>query len=715
MEHFKLYFFAAILRVLSLIATHTPAETGRQLEEEVFARFPFMLAYTEELAYYGLDGLTLDQAERCWAGWLEQWEESAAFLPIRALRSAANLDYATLLLLFVIGLNEEDARFSNLFRALQGGPEGDHPGPSLALLSTLDSWPGSFASGADGFSEMKRALNRLHELNLLEISNPTAPRLDWVYRPLGILWDALHGDLTPFDQPVTISTWCRAVPMLMAPRLQDLVLPETFLAALSRIPALVTQGELQTIVLRGPQHNDRQLVLQALAGLLGLGSLMMDEFAPFSEEHWKIVGSLAILTGCMPIISFELAPGETAQLPNLSGYSGPIGVVAGRQGGLIGPRAERLLALNLDLPDLPSRRRLWKAALTGWPCSPDVIPTAASLRLTRGSIRRAARLAHTAASLSGHSELTPDDIQQAIRLLNRQSLETLAHRLDNHGSLADLAVNEETRLELDSLLSRIRHRELLAGSVGSSLRDQINPGVRALFSGPSGSGKTLAARLLAAELNLDIYRIDLSSVVNKYIGETEKNLSRVFSRAEELDVVLLLDEGDALLTNRTAVSSSNDRYANLETNYLLQRIESFHGILIVTTNASERIDQAFQRRMDVIIEFHLPDPAERWEIWVSHLPEYHQVSAPFLTEVVGRCALSGAQIRNAVLHASLLALQAEGAVNDAWLFQALQREYRKAGANCPVKFQPPAASLPILPSRPASQPVLPGADHQELD
>ena len=324
-------------------------------------------------------------------------------------------------------------------------------------------------------------------------------------------------------------------------------------------------------------------------------------------------------------------------------------------------------------------------------------------------IRQAANLSTACATLRSQSqrptEITAPDIQQAIRLLNRQVLETLAHRLDSEGSLAQLAANEETRQELESLLSRIRYRERLSENVGPSLRGQINPGVRALLSGPSGTGKTLAARLLAAELSLDIYRIDLSTVVNKYIGETEKNLNRLFSHAEELDVVLLLDEGDSLLTQRTAVGNANDRYANLETNYLLQRIESFQGILIITTNAGDRIDQAFQRRMDVVIEFPMPDPAERWEIWTSHLPDNHQVSSAFLTEVVARCALSGAQIRNVVLHASLLALQETSAagsqpasISDLWLNQALQREYRKAGAICPIKFIAPQPAPVEVPS-----------------
>jgi SpoVK/Ycf46/Vps4 family AAA+-type ATPase len=184
-----------------------------------------------------------------------------------------------------------------------------------------------------------------------------------------------------------------------------------------------------------------------------------------------------------------------------------------------------------------------------------------------------------------------------------------------------------------------------------------------------------------------LYRLDLSSVVNKYIGETEKNLSQVFARAEELDVILLLDEGDALLTQRTSVHTSNDRYANLETNFLLQRLESFEGILIVTTNAGERIDSAFQRRMDVVIDFHPPDAEERWVIWQLHLPPTHAIEPRVMQEVAARCSMTGGQIRNAVLHASLLALNNGGVIQNEYLVEAVQREYRKIGAVCPLRMK----------------------------
>jgi SpoVK/Ycf46/Vps4 family AAA+-type ATPase len=294
-------------------------------------------------------------------------------------------------------------------------------------------------------------------------------------------------------------------------------------------------------------------------------------------------------------------------------------------------------------------------------------------------------LARTQAKLTGADRIELADVQRSMRLLNAQALDTLATQLTVAGNWADLAARDDTLRDLLDLELRCRHRERLPPPHGEASDRSACSGVRALFRGPSGTGKTLAARLLASVLQKDLYRVDLSSIVNKYIGETEKNLERVLSRAEELDVVLLFDEGDALLTHRTDVSNATDRYANLETNFLLQRLESFDGILIVTTNAGDRIDAAFERRMDVVVEFQVPQAAERWELWQLHLPRSHVVDPDFLNEVATRCALGGGQIRNAVVHASLLAVHAGTAIDTPTLDIAVRREYRKAGAICPLR------------------------------
>jgi SpoVK/Ycf46/Vps4 family AAA+-type ATPase len=208
--------------------------------------------------------------------------------------------------------------------------------------------------------------------------------------------------------------------------------------------------------------------------------------------------------------------------------------------------------------------------------------------------------------------------------------------------------------------------------------------VRALFAGPSGTGKTLAAQVLAARLGRPLYRLDLSSVVSKYIGETERNLQRLLSAAEALDVMLLLDEGDALLAKRTDVSNANDRYANLETNFLLQRLETHRGLVVVTTNALQRIDSAFLRRFDHLLNFRAPDARERGALWRAHLPAEHNATERCLADVVETCVLSGAQIRNVVLSAVSAAVAHNRGVDDALLLDALRREYRRSGTLCPL-------------------------------
>jgi SpoVK/Ycf46/Vps4 family AAA+-type ATPase len=288
-------------------------------------------------------------------------------------------------------------------------------------------------------------------------------------------------------------------------------------------------------------------------------------------------------------------------------------------------------------------------------------------------------------------------VQEACRALNRQLLDTLAAHLEGDGlSWQTLVVSDGVAERLAELERRCRHRERLPDRLGPAFGAGSNRGVRALLTGPSGTGKTLAARILAAELGMDLYRVDLAAVINKYIGETEKNLHRVLSTAEDLDVVLLLDEGDALLGSRTEVRSANDRYANLETNYLLQRLESYQGIVLITTNAAENIDSAFQRRMDVAINFTAPQAEERWHIWQLHLPPAHAVEPLALERVAARCAMTGGQIRNAAQLATLLAMDSS-VVTEAHLEQAVDSEYRKAGATSPLAQRSSNGSRTVRP------------------
>jgi hypothetical protein len=485
--------------------------------------------------------------------------------------------------------------------------------------------------------------------------------------------------------------WASFRPPEQLPHIADLVLDPQVAHELAGVPALLASGVIPALIVRGPQHNGRRTLVGALARAAGHGLLLLEGLGNGADPRWRVVGPLAAALGGLPAIVADPAPGEVLEVPELPPYSGPIAVVAGPHGGLHGPLIERGLALILALPDPAQRREHWRRALCAEAGGGKQEANAAQLdqlsarfRLTGGNIRRMAAAACAIAALDRRSAVTPADARRASHALGRQTLDTLASFVPPGDDTQAFAAGPETMRELDLLEAHCRNRERLAGALGVAFGGRQACGVRALFSGPSGAGKTLAARRLAAAIDRDLYRIDLSAVVNKYIGETEKNLGRVLARAEELDVVLLLDEGDALLTRRTSVHSANDRYANLETNFLLQRLESFEGLLIVTTNAAQRVDEAFQRRMDAVIVFGMPEPEQRLAIWHAHLPSAHGLAPDVLEEVAYACALSGGQIRNAARYAGLLALESTRSLDSAHLTVALQREYRKAGAVCPL-------------------------------
>jgi hypothetical protein len=663
--HFRLLYLGAVLRVI--------AQASQSLGSlpALFDQHPFLVGYQEEFTSRNLTDLAAGETEVSWHASIREWEETIAdHLPLRALARGADMDQDAISLWFGIGLLEEDARFGPLFETMQGIP-GQHR-PTVGLLN---AW---WRPAEDG-GEVRARLRRLQEAGLAQVVNGEAPRLEWALQPVGLIWDALRGRENQAPAP-----WLRFHPFANLVASADLVLPEALRQTLKKLPALLQTGEVQALVVRGPRNNGRKTLLSAVARTFERGLLEVRAQLKSDDDRWRVVGSLATVMHALPVIHFDLAPGETAELPRPGAADVPLGVVMSRHGGLIGPGAEAAVTLTLEMPDANGRRVLWNRWL-GPGHSADISELSERCRLTSGNIQRTAVLAKSYAALADGPGVTSADLREARRALHRHALDQLAVRVQATGDWSHLAANPETMSELRALASRCRQRERLPALAGPALEHQLNSGVRALFSGPSGTGKSLAARLLASVLQMDLYRLDLAAVVNKYIGETEKNLGQIFSRAEELDVILLLDEGDALLTQRTGVQTSNDRYANLETNYLLQRIESFEGILLITTNAADRIDSAFQRRMDVVISFRPPDAQERWAIWQLHLPATHRVGQELLGEITSRCVLTGGQIRNAALHAAVLAIDDGGIVTSLHLEAAVQREYRKAGAVCPLR------------------------------
>jgi hypothetical protein len=662
-SHFTLCFLGAVLHVLERLADNL-GSIG-----EVAGQFPFVVDYLNELdRLAGIDMSSPAAGER-WLWMTRRWErEVRTHLPLRALRETLRLDDRAMTLLLAIGLIEEDPRFGFLIETAQ--PAGASHRPTLGLLTAW--WRDD-----DGVSAVRGAIRTLLEHGLVQVVNHDAPRLQWMFQSPAAVWDALRGDSSLTAMPGVAYTAAARLPDL-----DSVVLPQGVRDAVGAIPSVLRSGHAKAVIVRGPRHNGRRTIARAVAAALGRGALELRGPVRPDDERWSAAGVLATLLHAMPVVSLDLGLGDTCELPRLKGYDGPLAVVAGRHGAVTGDAVAGAVTVSLAMPGPDERCDLWQRAL-GEPDRDGARALADRFRMTSGCIFSASGLAHAHAALEGRSQIAAPDVRVASRALHGE-IERLAARVPVSGGWERMGAAAETLADLRSLETRCRHRERLRSHVGPALERQLNCGVRALFAGPSGTGKTMAARLLASALEMDLYRLDLASVVNKYLGETEKSLDQLFSRAEELDVLLLIDEGDALLTGRTAVQSSNDRYANLETNYLLQRLESFEGLLVVTTNAANRIDTAFQRRMDVVVEFRMPGPHERWLIWQLHLPLGHGVDPAWLQEAALRCELSGGQIRNAVLHASLAALDHRRPLCTPDLHDAVHREYRKTGTVCPL-------------------------------
>jgi hypothetical protein len=668
--HFVINLYAAIYRLLH--QTRRFAELSGASLEQVFERYPFLGEYFNEMRRHMPDDITWDGATGWWRAQIETWERDCeGHLPLRALAEQAALPFSSRLAFMGIGLVEEDSRFGTLLAELQEPLAHRRPTLELAGQMMMDE-------ALVGESDPWTVCRPLLAAGLVEVQNKQAPRSEWLLRVPPLLWDAVRGQIE--DKP---APWCRMHPAGGFAPVADLVFPAELLAKLAKIPALLADGRARVLVLRSAPGIEALQVAGAVARALDRGVVEVDADDLADGDGRQLLGPFAALSHALPCVRYDLGPGETGELPPLTGYAGPVVVIMGAEGGLGSDASEASVTLTLPAPGAELRARHWRDAVNGHPVD-ELDAIVEGFHLGGGFIRQLARAALAHAALRGRRSVALADVREASRALNRQMLDTLASPMPARGSWDDLVAVPGTRDKLWELERRCRFRERLLAHLGPAFGVNAHRGVRALFTGASGTGKTLAARILAAVLGMDLYRVDLAAVVNKYIGETEKNLHQVLSRAEALDVVLLLDEGDALLGSRTEVKSANDRYANLETNYLLQRLEHYQGIVVVTTNLGDNIDQAFQRRMDVVVPFFAPQPEERLHILRLHLPLDHQIAAAFLERVALRCTLSGSQIRNAALHGTLLALEEHGPMQERHLEEGVRSEYRKAGGLCPL-------------------------------
>ena len=411
------------------------------------------------------------------------------------------------------------------------------------------------------------------------------------------------------------------------------------------------------------------------------------------------------LNGLMPVFTQWLSPGERKAVPAIPGFGGPLLVLSGPDGEFTSDD-RTILDWQLTIPREDERYALWLAALQDESLARRL---ASEHRHTAGRIAvlaaKARERCDAAVLLSQHQSepvhasghnapITYDDIRAVSRSGEGVGLAALAELVSDEVPDEALVVSAALRQELDSLVDRCRLRDGVHSGLGPAMQARYRAAVRALLVGPSGTGKTLAASWLATRLGLPLFRVDISAITSKYIGETEKNLSQLLTRAEQSEVVLLFDEADSLFAKRTDVRDANDRFANSQTNYLLQRMESYDGITLLTSNSRSRFDTAFSRRLDVILEFPLPGPEERRVLWLAHLGTSHTLTSAQLNLAAASAELSGGQIRNVVLSAAVAARHAEP-ISYRHLITGLTSEYRKLSRQLPEELRQPLIGFPV--------------------
>jgi SpoVK/Ycf46/Vps4 family AAA+-type ATPase len=350
-------------------------------------------------------------------------------------------------------------------------------------------------------------------------------------------------------------------------------------------------------------------------------------------------------------------------------------------------RNRRFIPLEFSVPPYSLRRRLWEQYLK-LPGEIDIDGIAGKFHFTAGQIRDAAAEAGNVAAMrksnkKGKNGITMEDLYRGCRSQSNRKLSEMALKIEPHYTWSDIVLPSDELLQLKEIRNCVKYRHVVYSDWGFDKKLSLGKGLNILFSGPSGTGKTMAAEVIANELRLDLYKIDLSCVVSKYIGETEKNLAGIFREAETANAVLFFDEADALFGKRSEVRDSHDRYANIEIGYLLQRMEEYEGVVILATNMKKNMDEAFVRRMHFTVDFPFPDKNSRLRIWQNIFPKETPLEQGIDYEFLSKSFnISGGNIKNIALAAAFYAADDGMAVTMVHMVQACKREFQKMGKLC---------------------------------
>jgi SpoVK/Ycf46/Vps4 family AAA+-type ATPase len=452
--------------------------------------------------------------------------------------------------------------------------------------------------------------------------------------------------------------------------------------------------------LHGPAGSGKQSLAEAIAQELGLTLLIGDVerllsgHGSFEETIWLLGREALLQPAALFLDNMDCLLAEPDKHQSqLKSLLEAVGTFSGLTF-MVSTRAwqpqrkshqQRFIAVEFKLPDTSAAQRLWEQQLKScaW-LGDDVEPgaLASRFRFGPGMVRDALLNAEDLACWRSPEDrrIMMADLFRACRAQASPKLSALARKIEPKYTWQEIVLPEDQLAQLKELCDQAKCRHIVYGDWGFDRKLSLGKGLNALFSGPPGTGKTMAAEVIANELQLDLYKIDLSQVVSKYIGETEKNLHRIFQEAQLSNAILFFDEADALFGKRSEVKDAHDRYANIEVGYLLQKMEEYEGIAVLATNLRGHLDEAFVRRMHFIVEFPFPDEEYRRRIWEVVFPD----EAPLASEVdFGSLAreikLAGGNIRNIALTGAFYAATDGGVIRMPHFIQAARREFQKLG------------------------------------
>jgi vesicle-fusing ATPase len=438
------------------------------------------------------------------------------------------------------------------------------------------------------------------------------------------------------------------------------------------------RGPLPVVLLASPDRIANREVAAHAARDLRLRLLAIDAadipadpvarhgFAVLLERELVLSGAAALLE----ISDAAVAPQAQRLADSLRGPT----ILAGGDPPL--PARSPRRRIDLAAPDRAERRAVWQDSLgvQAHALGPGLDRLAEQFALDRGGIAATVESAVNGAPVPAEKLL--GRLWQGARVQGRRHLDSLASRIESRATWDDLVLPPEPMAQLRDLAGHVRESWRVHQEWGWAAKGDRGLGAAALFAGASGTGKTLAAEVLAGELQLDLYRIDLSQVISKYIGETEKNLARIFTAAEDGGAILLFDEADALFGKRSEVKDSHDRYANVEVSYLLQQMEAYRGLAILTTNLKSAVDTAFLRRLRYVVNFPFPDSAARAAIWARIFPPQTPLDGVEPAQLA-KLSITGGAIRSIALNAAFLAAADAKSVKPGHILTAARREYAK--------------------------------------